>query len=164
MRWKPQGGGSIAATDIPDYELSNVGLLACPANASIENRNGSLVYFCKEGSIVLPQDMLKRDDDGVFYGKISCIFGNNSCFIVVHSDLGLPHAVARVDRQSSRLIWKATACGCFWDGASGRSKSHVQMILQDERLLVFGVSSGGLYCSSFGVAAGNVLMQFSSNY
>lgn len=147
------------------YHRSGIERVACPADATVTQQNRVVTYRSGEDSIVLPEELFERDDSGELYCNISCTFTKDRCFAAIHEDVGYPHVVACIERQTGKTVWKSEACGCWWGGATGRHRSSVSVVPTDDgRVFVFGAASIGFYAHGFDASNGKTLVRFSNNY
>lgn len=147
------------------YHRTEVEGVTCPINANVTENDRVVTYRAGENSVVLPEELLDRSDDGSLWCNISCAFTNEHCFVAVHDDVGYSHDVACINRKTDKIVWKSEACGCWWGGATGIHESRVTITPTDDgRVFVFGSASIGFYAHGFDASNGKTIVQFSNNY
>ena len=147
------------------YHRVGVDLVNCPKNATVKKSGDAVAYRVGNDQILIPEELLRRDDLGELWCNISGAFTEKCCFLAVHLDFGTPHVIACIDRSSGEIVWKSTACGCCWGGGTGVHESWVSLVpTVDNRVFVFGAASMGFYVHGFRISDGKSLLQFSDNY
>lgn len=147
------------------YHRSKIKGVACPTHATVTQADHVVTYRTSNDSIVIPEVLLDRASDGDLWCNISCAFTKKHCFAAIHDDVGYPHNVACIDRETGKILWKSKACGCWWGAATGRHESWVAVMPTDgERVVIFGSASTGFYSHGFDARTGSTLFRFSNNY
>jgi hypothetical protein len=147
------------------YHLAGIDRVRCPVNAAVEKDGDSLIYRVGADRISIPEEIQEGVDRGHFVDTASGCFTDKRVFLAVHDNIGYPHKVGCIDRSSGKLLWRASACGCWWDGASGHHESWVSVgATDDDRVFVFGAASVGFYLHGFRSSDRRSLVRFSSNF
>lgn len=147
------------------YHRSEVEGVTCPKDATVIEKDRKVTYRVNENTVVLPEELLDRSDDGTLWCNVSCAFTKDHCYVAVHGNVGYSHDVACIDRKTDKILWKSKACGCWWGGASGIHESWVTLVPTDDgRVFAFGLASIGFYAHGFDASNGNTVVQFSNNY
>ena len=158
------GGFIREPQKIRPYHQTAIEGVNCPLGATVEEKDRIVTYRSGTDSIVLPEELLDRDDSGELWCNISCVFTARHCFVAVHDDVGYDHDVACIDRGTNKIVWKSKACGCWWGRASGLHESWVSLVATDDgRVFVFGAAWTGFYAHGFDASNGKTLVRFSSN-
>lgn len=147
------------------YRRASVPWVKCPSNADVTEKEQVVTYLSGDDSIALPAEIIERTMDDNLEGSFSGAFTKDYFFFTNHSDVGFPHEVACVDRNSKNVAWKSEVKGCWWSSASGIHESWVTIVPTDDgRVFVFGSASMGVYAYAFDLASGETIFQFSSTY
>lgn len=149
---------------IPYHYHAGMKYITAPHDTTVKKDGNSYILRIAKNSIRLPEEILQKTDHGDLSGSFSGCFTSKHCFIAVHGDAGYSHDVACIDRSSGKLIWKSEACGCWWGGVYGVSESWVSVTVQEDRVVVFGASSMGIYAQAFRADNGNTIFRFSDSF
>lgn len=151
---------------IPNYKTSSVGLLHCPANATLKELNGGIVYRVADNSVWIKGELMTKTDAGTFYGNVNCFFHGSKCYFVNHDPTGSWHEIVCLDPVNGKVIWTNQSVGCFWSRSiPNGSRSFVDFLIEGDALFVFGASNtGGFYATSVHLQNGKPLLQFSSRF
>lgn len=147
----------------PFYHNTDLHLVRCPVNASLERKADDIVYRVKDKSILIPNEVLKRDSGQLF--NLSGAFTSDRFYVTVHGSGGHPHTVSCFNRETLDVIWQSVAFGCYMGFTSGKHYSWVELVPQDDdRLFVFGFACTGMYMEAFNSETGESLFHFSTGY
>ena len=146
------------------YHNAGLKFVNAPIGTTVKQNGKQCSVHVGDASIVLPSELVDLCDDGSLCEHVSATFTKSECFIAIHGDVGYPHVVACVDRNSGKTRWKSRACGCWWGGATGVHIGWVTVIVHDDRVSMFGKSSIGFYAHGFSRDKGKTLFRFSSSF
>jgi hypothetical protein len=135
--------------------------------ATLAEKDGKHVVRIGSVSVPIPDDLPRKlemenvahRDDGI---KVAIT--PSSCFIGVHHSHGIPYRLACVDRTSARTRWIVKVWATCWLGASGVDRQQVEVTVQGDRVIVFGISATGFYVEAFRVNDGGNVFRFSNAY
>jgi ABC-type glucose/galactose transport system permease subunit len=110
-------------------------------------------------------DLLGREYS-TYFNNMSAVFTPKTCYLAVYDDAGYPYTLACIDRAAVRVVWKSEGWGSWWYAVGGQvGKARVSVELQDNRVLVFGVSGLNLiHAEAFRADNGKNLFRFSNTY
>lgn len=147
------------------YHQTNIHGVRCPKNASfgVADEN-HFSYAVGDQTALIPRPMLPTSDSGRLWMQVSGCFHRDRFFYVLHHNAGFPHMVSRLNLKQDQLVWESQACGCVWNGASGRHTCCVELTATDDHVFVFGAASMGFYFHAFDAETGETVAHFSSNY
>lgn len=149
--------------DPPVYHRATFDFVRIPIDATLEKDGNLILYRVGDNKLGIPEELLDRADNGQLGCEISGCFTDRHLFVAVHSDIGSAHDVACLDRASGKLVWKATACGCWEGSATGQHASWVSVVpTDDDRVFVFGAALTGFYLHGFRASDGASLVRFST--
>jgi hypothetical protein len=147
------------------YHNAGIEDVNAPHDTTIRPDAESFRLTVGKDSIVLPREIVSKSDDGSpFVENVSAAFTPAHCFVAVHDPVGSPHDVACINRSTGKLVWRAQACGDWWGSSTGYSESWVSVIVQDDRVAVFGSSGIGVYAHAFRPDNGQTLFRFSTGF
>jgi hypothetical protein len=147
------------------YHSSGGEFVTCPIDTTIEDAKGKCVLRIGKEKIVVPEELLDRND-GSLCKSISGCFTSDRCFVTEHEPGGYPHTLGCVDKSTGQLLWKSEVCGCWLGGGSGSPpETYVKVVTTtDNRVAVFGMDATGFYFHCFRATDGKSLAQFSTLY
>jgi hypothetical protein len=153
-------------TGAPVYHNSGLDSVEAPLNTTLEANDGKLLLRFAAESVSIPAETLRRSDEGkhfCFCG-VSAILSRSRCYVAVHDEFGYPYTLTCIDRSSGVVRWKAQVWGSFTGVVGGPSKSWVAVTEQDDRIVVFGISSTGFHVEGFRADDGNALFRVSNSF
>jgi hypothetical protein len=134
-----------------------------PPVARFAKKDGKRVVRIESRSMPIPHDLPEKLDMGE-YREVRAIIMSSCCFVAVHDPFGFPYPLACVDGTSAKIRWTAKVWGSCWIGASGFDLQQVEIIVQGDRVVVFGISVAGFYVEAFRVNDGVNVFRFSNAY
>lgn len=136
-----------------------------PRRTKIEKSKKGYLLKIDANSVRLPPKLLKPEDAVISPLHISAKFSPTQCVVVIHDSVGYPFTLATIDRKSQKLLWKKRGWGCWSGGISGVGGwSRVQVTVQDDRIVVFGLASLGFYVEAYESKTGKNLFRVSNNF
>jgi hypothetical protein len=112
----------------------------------------------------IPSDLPKKLGVGSRKDGLSALITSSRCYVAAYEDWGYPYRLACVDLPSGQLRWITGAWGSWWYCASGINKQFVEVIEQQDRVVVFGITAGGFHVEAFRKDDGVNLFRFSNSY
>jgi hypothetical protein len=149
--WFPDRGDGVGGTG--------------PAPAKVTANPAQSLITVGTDSAVLPADLVKEHPSGL-PARFSAVFTPKMCYVAIYDDAVYPYAVVCVDRQTARVIWRARGWGSWWYQIGGSvGNARVTLEIQDDRVVVFGVSGLGLiHAEAFRADNGKNIFRFSNTY
>jgi hypothetical protein len=132
-----------------------------PPLASFAKKDGKRVVRTESASMPIPDDLPEKLDRGEYVRAIAM---PSSCFIAAHDPFGMPYQLACVDGSSPKIRWITKVWGSCFVGAQGFDLQQVEITVQGDRVVVFGISAAGFYVEAFRVKDGVNVFRFSNAY
>ncbi len=117
-----------------------------PTGKRVVKDGDSFILHIANNSVKLPDSILEKSNKGELMCNFSGVFTDKHCFVAVHENVGYPHDVACIDRQSGKLVWVKEACGCWLGGASGIHESWVSVTIQNDQVVIFRSRGPAFIC------------------
>jgi hypothetical protein len=152
----------VVAMSGDDLILRKMIELPKPAGSSSTDR---VIPERVKNGCVLPAELAKRFN--LISPTLSCYMNDSLCLVAVVGMLASPFDLYCLDRHSSKVLWKTSVWAEV--GAtpilSGQGFNQTVVIsLEDERVLVYGCDTFGLYIEAFSKATGQNAFRFSTSY
>lgn len=135
-----------------------------PAKATIERRDGKLVVRLGKESASLPDDFHEKLKKQHLRDDVRALLTPTRCYVAIHGDVGYRYRLGCIERTPVKLRWASEVWGSFWGFASGVHRQWVEIVKQDDRIVVFGVASGGFHVEAFRAEDGANIFRFSNSY
>lgn len=147
-----------------DYHAAGLDNIAAPANTSVAKSEKGLQLSVSNETVIIPEDILKKDDSGKFWCQVSALMTAKHCYVAVHDEVGGQYRLHCIDRSNSKRVWTSDVWGSWWGAASGAHFMYVSVVEQDDRIAVFGAAWTGVHAEAFCAKDGKNLFRFSSSY
>jgi hypothetical protein len=145
----------------PEYQQAGADDILTQPGTVLKSEGGELVLQVGPDSAVIPKDLLR----GGWRNKVSALMTSERCYIAVHGDGGYGFELTCIDRVSARIRWQSDVWGHFWGYINGvPSDKWVTITEQDNRIIVFGATSGGIHVEAFRSDDGENVFRFSNAY
>lgn len=135
-----------------------------PKVAVLDTLNGKPAVRIGSALICLPAgyvDAVKKQ--GLSHG-FSAYFTSSQCFIAAYESAGHPYSLTCFDIATSKTRWTSLVWGSHWGATTGIFFHWVEVVVQRDKVAVFGVSTTGFYTEVFRMKDGKNLMRFSNAY
>ncbi len=155
------------------YYKGKLTLPDVPEDPVVEAIDGAMTLRVESNILVVPDELRAVYDPKTSWcghdriedplEQFNATFRDDSCFIAIHSNGGSPHVVARVNRESNQVVWKAETCSGLYS-YSEKFVGWISVVVEKDRVVVFGNSSTGFYAHGFDIETGKRLFRFSSDF
>ncbi len=155
------------------YHDSGLQYVKSPNEIDLRADTGAITLTLSDDTIGLPPVLATYGDHGLvsYYGNetpdsVSGTFTEEHFILVLHESFGYEPLVAKVERKTGRILWTASACGCYWPiiGGGISSDGWVSVVAQNEHVIVYGKTFLGVYAHAFHEDDGRTLFRFSSSF
>ncbi len=105
------------------------------------------------------------DSDGSHTYSITLSDDGEFAFVAMYTMTPSKFPVFRIDVESGRIQWRREIWGGVWLGAgSGPCPQHVDLLIRDKSVYVFGVGILSLFIEELDVSTGDVETRFGTGY
>jgi hypothetical protein len=135
-----------------------------PFMAGVVTKSGKSILSYRNDAVALPAELRpKRTGSEEVY---SALFTPKNVYVAKYDATRVVGVVACVNSADGRLIWKTQVWGSYWyQIGGGVGPPRVSIELQNDRVLVFGVSGLGLInVEAFRADNGKNIFRFSNTY
>jgi hypothetical protein len=151
------------------YRNTAFGLQGLHGTTLLEQKGGILL---KHGDyqVLVPTGAFRQileDARSTCIGEyVSVCFSSSRCYLAIHGDYALQYSLNSIDRNSGKVLWKSPV----WAGGGtlmpqgGEGHHRVQILVDGDRVVVFGVALDTAYIEVFRTNDGSSLCRFSTSY
>jgi hypothetical protein len=147
------------------YEKAGLDHVAAPPGTTLTKEKGKILLKVEKQPATMPQSLLRTAHTAageVFYCNVSALMAPKRCYVAVHGNAGYAYPLACIERDSGQVVWKSTVWAAWCGGTTGIHFERVTVTQQDERIVVFGVSTTGAHVEAFRASDGKNLFRFST--
>jgi hypothetical protein len=153
-----RGRRRIYAGQSDKYPYEKVGpdSLWAPRGTTLKMNGDRFMLQIHDQCVLIPKDLMRPGD-----GNISALITPRHCYLATHSFEGSTFPLVCIDRASSKIVWKSEVWATY--GCIGPLNYHlVQVTQQNDRIVVFGAGTTGIYMEGFRADNGENLFRLSS--
>jgi hypothetical protein len=136
---------------------------APPRPAAFDMRDGKPVVRVGTIAALIPENLLEKlgweQSD-----RVSALITPARCYVAVHGSAGHSYRLACVERPAATVRWVTRVWGSYWGSTTGIHFQWVEVTVQGNRVVVFGVASVGFNAEAFRVEDGANVFRFSNGY
>jgi hypothetical protein len=153
------GGLNVTADDAHSRPKATL-----PRKASVNMKDGKLLVQIGSQSAFIPnylQDSLTADGPG---SAVAAIITPTHCLIAAHDCIGYPYNLVCAERSTAKIVWTSKVWASWWHDVTGSHAQSVEVTVQGDRVVVFGVASVGFHAEGFRIKDGANVFRFSNSY
>jgi hypothetical protein len=147
------------------YHDAGLDSVVAPPDTTLSKMDGKIILRVNKDSVAVPRYLFfaEWDDNGKLPSNtgVSAVFNKSRCYVAVHYLTG-DYPLACIDRSTSKVLWTTSVAGAREFSIGGMAHQCVTVTLQDDRVVVFGCSGGGINAEGFLADNGTSVFRFSS--
>jgi len=146
------------------YHITEVGMSA-PQGLQCKRANKTVIISTGKDKMKIPRRIIKQEG-GIFAihnQSVTAKFTKKKLFVAFHPDQCSYYRMYCLRRKHKKILWNSTIFSnphCT-NGAGGH---YVHIVVDRDRVLVFGITYNGIYIEAFSENDGKPLWRFSTGY